>query len=360
MRVVEYNQENDTLKEIDTCGKAKSDWKLISILDCKGYSTCYTEELGLITKVVLCCVPVDKDGKQLQNAYANYNPHTNRKTNDLYWVHSYSSYSIDTIFDSKFYKCKTQPRQSYHYTMLKPIQIDDAEEITDIRYSVEITYYIVDVSGNSTYVRKNPFIISNKKELQDITVWATKYEVKTYTMPVLMDLQKGQKYYYIGQGVCEVVKIYDYPNKQSNIICKVVFSDGTKKDIVIGDRAFVYIPLYHKNELLQFNESKNELKLQPITQRKQEHNLINVMWQPIEDASRYIVKLYRYVNTDNRRKVYFLKDYEVDRNEHFLSINDLIVDGHIVVVVAENRSGNIVAQSRGIDVAVSKGEPKWF
>ena len=173
-----------------------------------------------------------------------------------------------------------------------------------------------------------------------------------------MDLQEGQKYYYIEQGVCEVIKVYNYPDKQSDMICKVVFANGAEKDIAIGDKRFVYIPLNYKSELLQFNKSLNELALQPVIQRNQERNLINVMWQPVEEAARYVVKLYRYVNTENRKKVYFLKDYEVDRNEHFLSVNDLIINGHIIVVVAENRSGEIVAQSRGIDVAI--GEPKWF
>ena len=80
----------------------------------------------------------------------------------------------------------------------------------------------------------------------------------------------------------------------------MVFANGVEKDIAIGDKRFVYIPLDYKSELLQFNKSINELALQPVMQRNQEHNLINVMWQPIEDAARYVVKLYRYVNTENK------------------------------------------------------------
>ena len=83
-------------------------------------------------------------------------------------------------------------------------------------------------------------------------------------MPVLMDLQEGQKYYYIEQGVCEVIKVYNYPDKLSDMICKVVFANGAEKDIAIGDKRFVYIPLNYKSELLQFNKSLNELALQPV------------------------------------------------------------------------------------------------
>ena len=354
-------KESAPIKEIDTRGEPMNNWEIIKVINREGYSAFYSEEFGLATSVGLHCFPIDKDGRQLQNVYANYNPGTRRKSEDLYRVYEYS---IETLFDLKFYRHKPKTQQNYYYGGTpNPIRLDSAEKISDIRYEVVVNYQAVyvDENGRSSTKNKNKtFIISKKDELQDITVWATKDKVTAYSMPVLMDLQKGQKYYYIEQGVCEVVEVYDYPNKQSNIICKVVFANGAEKDIAIGDKRFVYIPLDYKSELLQFNKAINELTLQPVMQRNQEHNLINVMWQPIEDAARYVVKLYRYVNTENRRKVYFLKDYEVDRNEHFLSINDLIVNGHIIVVVAENRSGEVVAQSRGIDVATSKGEPKWF
>lgn len=359
--IVYSHKESNPLKEIDTRGESMNNWEVIKVINREGYSAFYSEEFGLATSVSLQCFPIDKDGRQLQNVYANYNPNTRKISENLYRVYEYS---IETLFDLKFYRYKPKTPINYYYGgMPNNIGLDSAEKISDIRYEVVVDYQAVyvDRNGNSsTRSKKKPFIISEKEELQDITVWATKDRVKAYVMPVLMDLQKGQKYYYIEQGVCEVVEVYDYPNKQSNIICKVVFANGAEKDIAIGEKRFVYIPLDYKSELLQFNKAINELTLQPVMQRNQEHNLINVMWQPIEDAARYVIKLYRYVNTENRRKVYFLKDYEVDRNEHFLSINDLIVNGHIIVVVAENRSGEVVAQSRGIDVATSKGEPKWF
>ncbi len=359
--VVYSHKESTPLKEIDTRGESMNNWEIIKVINREGYSAFYSEEFGLATSVSLQCFPIDEDGRQLQNVYANYNPDTRKRSVDLYRVYEYS---LETLFDLKFYRHKSETQQNYYYGGApNPIRLDRAKKISNIKYNVVVNYQTVyvDINGNSsTQSKKKTFIISKKEELQDITVWATKDQVKAYVMPTLMDLQKGQKYYYIGQGVCEVVEVYDYPNKQSNTVCRIVFANGAEQDITIGDKRFVYIPLEYKSELLQFNKTLNELALQPVMQRNQEHNLINVMWQPIENAARYVVKLYRYVNTENRRKVYFLKDYEVDRNEHFLSINDLIVNGHIIVVVAENRSGEVVAQSRGIDVETSKGEPKWF
>ena len=360
--MVFHHNTSEPLKEIDTRGESMDNWEFIKVVDYKGYSAFYSEGNGLISNISISCYPVDKDGKRLQSVYANYNPNDCKKSSSLYLVNG-MSFDLDTIVDLTFYRRKTQQQNYYYGSTPNPIQEANAEKIDEVKYSVTISYSVVGLnsSGNATTTSKSQsLIIIDKSELQDIMVWATKDEVKSYVMPVLMDLQEGQKYFYIGSGVCEVVKVYDYPNKQSNNVCRIVFANGVEQDVLIGDKRFVYIPLEYKSELLQFNKTLNELALQPVMQRNQEHNLINVMWQPIEDAARYVVKLYRYVNTENRRKVYFLKDYEIDRNEHFLSINDLIVNGHIIVVVAENRSGEVVAQSRGIDVATKNGEPKWF
>lgn len=305
--IVYIHKESTPLKEIDTRGESMNNWELIKVVDRDGYLAFYSEELGLISNISISCYPTDKDGIRLQGIYADYNPRTQRKSEDLYSVFEYS---IETIFDLKFYRYNHQIQRNYYYGTPNRITLDRAEEISNIKYNVEINYQTVYVDSNgksSTQNIKKTFIILKRSELQDITVWATKDRVNAYVMPVLMDLQEGQKYYYIEQGVCEVVEVYDYPNKQSNIICKVVFANGSEKDIAIGDKKFVYIPLNYKSELLQFNKAINELALQPVIQRDREHNLINVMWQPIENAARYVVKLYRYINNENRRKGLFLE-----------------------------------------------------
>lgn len=358
--VIYIQQNGNSLKEIDTRGETMNNWELIQLKDSEEYSAFYSEDFGLVTNIGRQCYIVDKQGKRLYDFYVNYNPRTEEITdNQLYRA---SSFSFDTIFNLKFYKLKSNYMPYHRYGAPEAISLENAEKILDFKYVVEIRYQVETINSNGSHLKEykdETFAVTKKAEFQK-AIWATKDKVNAYVMPVLMDLQEGQKYYYIGEGVCEVVEVYDYPKQQSNIICKVAFANSSEKNIIIGDKRFVYIPLNYKSELLQFNTTINELALQPILQMSQEHNLINVMWQPIEDAARYIVKLYRYVNADNRRKVYFLKEYELDRNEHFLSINDIIVNGHIIVVVAENRSGKIVAQSRGIDVATSSGEPKWF
>ena len=87
----------------------------------------------------------------------------------------------------------------------------------------------------------------------------------------------------------------------------------------------------------------------------------NLYWLPIEEASEYTVSLYKKRNNDadqQKNKVYFLQRFEIDRNKHWLTLNDLIGKGYIIILEAENRQGQIIAKTRGINLDTKKLE--WF
>ena len=338
-----------------------SRWEKIKVLDKNEYKSFYDEELGLIVEIVIHVALVDKEGKSFGHVYANRDSSGKVTDNNLYFV---SNYNIDTIFDTEFYKPK-QSVQSSWYHAPNFINIANAELITDRRFLVNIKFRAIttDRRGDVTTVRKKKkegFIVSRKADLDNEMIWATKEEIRSYYPVIWMDLKVGQKYFVVDKGVCEVTKVYDYPVKEVDSLCDVIYKDGTTETINRSDIRFGYIPLDDVvNELDQFNDSLNEIHLQPLLSRHPERDLINIVWQPIDEAARYIVKLYKYVNSTNRRKVYFLKDYVAERNEHFVAIKDIIVvDNRIIVVTAENREGEIIARSRGI--AASGEEPKWW
>ena len=55
-----------------------------------------------------------------------------------------------------------------------------------------------------------------------------------------------------------------------------------------------------------------------------------------------------YKLIDTLRGVYYkLAEYDVDRNTYFLAL-DKLVGGFVFKVCAEDRNGNIIAKSRGI------------
>ena len=340
-----------------------SRWEKIKVLDKNEYKSFYDEELGLIVEIVIHVALVDKEGKSFGHVYANRDSRGEVTDNNLYLV---SNYNIDTIFDTEFYKPIQLNQRYLYYGVPKFINIANAELITDRRFLVNIEFRAItrDTSGSVTTIRKKKkegFIISKKSDLDNEMIWATKEEIRSYLPVVWMDMKVGQKYFVVDKGVCEVTKVYDYPVKEVDSLCDVIYKDGTTETINRSDNRFDYIPLDVVNELDQFNDSLNEIHLQPLLSRHPERDLINIVWQPIDDAARYIVKLYKYINKADRRKVYFLKDYVAERNEHFVAIKDIVSSIYsecIIVVTAENREGEIIARSRGI--AASGEEPKWW
>ena len=340
-----------------------SRWEKIKVLDKNEYKSFYDEELGLIVEIVIHVALVDKEGKSFGHVYANRDSSGKVTDNNLYLV---SNYNIDTIFDTEFYKPKQSVQPSW-YRAPNFINIASAELITDRRFLVNIEFRAItrDRRGDVTTVRKKKkegFIVSRKADLDNEMIWATKEEIRSYYPVIWMDLKVGQKYFVVDKGVCEVTKVYDYPVKEVDSLCDVIYKDGTTETINRSDIRFGYIPLDDVvNELDQFNDSLNEIHLQPLLSRHPERDLINIVWQPIDEAARYIVKLYKYVNSTNRRKVYFLKGYVEERNEHFVAIKDIVSSINsecIIVVTAENREGEIIARSRGI--VATGAEPKWW
>lgn len=70
----------------------------------------------------------------------------------------------------------------------------------------------------------------------------------------------------------------------------------------------------------------------------------NVYWKQLDDAAEYRVELYKNINTS----WYKLTDISVERNNGYASITDLVGDGYLFRVVAEDRNGEIIARSGGV------------
>ena len=172
--------------------------------------------------------------------------------------------------------------------------------------------------------------------------------------PLLGEIKVGEKYYYEGMGTVMVDEIYPYPQR-NNHFCKVSNSSGVTRDIGIDCTNFYFLPTESRKSVLSvLDESVNELALFPYVV-KEDKNL-NVYWKPIEEAAEYIVSLYRVITFNGEKDLYHLSDYVVDRNECFFSIDGLIGATFIVRVTAENRNGEVIAKSRGME----KGMPQFF
>ena len=70
----------------------------------------------------------------------------------------------------------------------------------------------------------------------------------------------------------------------------------------------------------------------------------NVYWQMLEEAAEYCIEVYKHISG----LWYKLTELNVDRNSGYVAITDLVGDGYVFSVVAEDRSGNIIARSAGM------------
>lgn len=167
-----------------------------------------------------------------------------------------------------------------------------------------------------------------------------------------------------------VKEVYHQPN-ENNLLCKLYSEyDGYEFD---ASCAWGIWQLPYKkyperaNELAQFNDEIRERELNPLWEigsytmtsggdynsHTSSHAMSsgNLYWQKMEEAASYTVSLYKYYpNKDVEKKLYLLEEFEVDRNKHWLTINNLFGNNYIIRIKAEDRSGGILAVSRGIKI----------
>lgn len=111
---------------------------------------------------------------------------------------------------------------------------------------------------------------------------------------------------------------------------------------------FYPVPYWeYKDEISTLNDMVNELLLSPYLENN--HGTFNLYWLPVENAAQYIVTVYRYVEVNrNYKKLYELQKIVIDRNTRYFVVDKLLESPYIFRVTAEDREGNVIAQSRGI------------
>ena len=190
--------------------------------------------------------------------------------------------------------------------------------------------------------------LSSAKDVSKYFCWFEEgASTSSFKMAILPEVKVDDELYLVGVGKVKVSNLVEYPNKD-DVVCEVIDVEGKKQNIKMESEVF-YLP-YNKavDEYEDVNKSLNELKLSPYVIRSREQNHIyNIYWNKIEEASCYHVILYKYIELRNRRRILKIVDYEVDRNTSFLSLDKLVGGDFIFKVKAEDRSGNIIAESRG-------------
>lgn len=155
--------------------------------------------------------------------------------------------------------------------------------------------------------------------------------------------------------VCTVMKIYPF-SRADEKICSVVFPDEKVIDVLEnGTGRLSLLPTCmseYRNALAELNHSLREADLQATARR--EPGVLSVYWQMIPDAASYVVELFSLDKTNYHKHLYKLGAYRVERAYGFFSMEH--VENTIVRVLAEDRAGNVIAQTRGIETEY----PQYF
>lgn len=251
----------------------------------------------------------------------------------------------------------SQPYYNYYYDN-EYLTSDQAVSVKPktIKVNLKTCYYTALVYC-SIQVQHNIIELNSAKDVSKYFCWFEEgASTSSFKMAILPELKVDDELYLVGVGKVKVSNLVEYPNKD-DVVCEAIDVEGKKQKIKMESEVF-YLP-YNKavDEYEDVNKSLNELKLSPYVIRSTEQNHIyNIYWNKIEEASCYHVILYKYIKLRNRRCVLKIADYDVDRNTSFLSLDKLVGANFIFKVKAEDRSGNIIAESRG---AVD-GSPRDF
>ena len=274
----------------------------------------------------------------------------------------YEKVQVKDLYESKSLKLYTSPRSPYSYSY-QSISDYNAIEVKPMEFSIQIgdkSLHIGDfkglkqILGNDVYILPKDYV---EKPLYN-------YEVKEGDYVISTSEKRRCKQTFL------VKEVYHQPN-ENYLLCKLYSEyDGYEFD---ASCAWGIWQLPYKkyperaNELAQFNDEIRERELNPLWEfgsytmtagvghstHTSNHATSsgNLYWQKMEDAASYTISLYKYYpNNDVEKKLFLLEEFEVDRNKHWLTINNLFGNNYIIRIKAEDRSGGILAVSRGIKI----------
>jgi len=230
---------------------------------------------------------------------------------------------------------------SYQIESVKPKSI---KVELSVHYRVAFNYN----GGNQETSIHEIIELKSKEDIIKHCCWFEENaDTSSFKMAILPETKVDDELYLVGVGKVKVCSLIKYPNKEDKV-CEATDCSGKRQIIKMSSEVF-YLP-YGKiiDEYADLNHSIDELKLSPFVSRHNNQSpLYNIYWSKIEEARSYHVVLYKLNVFKNRRHVLQIADYEVDRNTCFLSLDNLAGDGFVFKVKAEDRNGNIIAESRG-------------
>ena len=285
-----------------------------------------------------------------------YSTETDRYSKIIYKYNKFNKVYISDIFTHKLAIRKTAENNYNRYNdyLLSDSDVDEIK-VNCINFNLKIDYW-TDISGGKTNTCCLNVELKTIKDVDKYKCWVTQnYNEYSLKFADISGINEGDKLYIIGIGEVLIKAILDYPNNDEAYF-KAIDIKGNEHTILAGS-AIYYLPYDNKNDLIdEIDDAKYEQLLMPYVSKSNDvHGLYNIYWNSINEASRYIVSIYKLYDM-NRGRLYHLADYEVERGIHYFVFDKLVGGNFVFKVSAEDRNGRIIAKSRGM----VSGYPKTF
>lgn len=276
---------------------------------------------------------------------------------------------IANVFSSNVYKKKheygyfdrngqaiteEEYNQNRYYSSRNYLDISEDNEEEIALNEIEICIDRFNYIRNSYYDDRNFKFTSQTIDKLNHSVWKIS---KNYdnSYPNYALLKAGDLIYRDGVGTYRITEVHE-PNGENKLFKATYLYSDTELEFTPENEDAVFKVPYVKypSENLKLNEMLNENAMRPYVLK--DGTTYNIYWLPLEEASRYIISLYKAIGGNKSYKLYHLQDYYAERNTCYLVIEKLVGSGYIIRVSAENRAGEIIAKSRGI---TDKGPKFW-
>lgn len=254
-------------------------------------------------------------------------------------------------FDNPVYILDPNSKQRNPYGGYPSINKDSALKINIKEFHIFVKRFKMNLPRQERY-EDIELIIQSNKQLHDKLYFQC--DNISWFSPIPHTIKLNDEYYYINYGRVKVTKIFDYPNESNDFIEVEDLHGNTYKFTDNYDTFLFYLPYQEFNPravLMFLDECKNEISLSPVLYRNNDSYIL--IWREIPDAANYVVSMYKLLahkanpNVDTNYEIYHLSDFDVDRNTKYFKIDNLVGSDYIFRVRAENRNGEVIAQSRG-------------
>lgn len=337
-------------------------WKKVNLVDYNGHNV-FVDKYGYCTIRSINIVAKNK-GNPIGN-FDNYYMYDEKS--DYFCQIRTKSLNfrelLSLVLSKEIYTKKVNNNVGYYgYHQPEIIKKEDAQKIAYGTVELYFEYDVISAERYNPYgtaLRHEDIIqIAKNTDVDNIQGWYLKNSnIDSFKHAILSDIKVNDKLFLVSSGKVKVSKVYNYPN-ENGLVCDVIDSNGKTTKIDYKNAYLFYLP-YSKieDEFDSLNHSINELALSPYVIAGS-NGVINVHWQPINEAARYIVVAYRILNRPGRKRVYHMSDYEIERNTHFIALTNLAGDSIVFKVKAEDRTGKVIAESRCVSSGFETKEMK--